>query len=194
MPASKAPRALFLGGTLGGVPGTLLCRGPTAPQPPGSDVGTQCWGPEGTWGEAVLPLRTPVPAAAPFHAPSGTGRVWGSLARVWRGHRNGWDGSVALPPWADPPRPTGSTSSSSLQSNKSVSNTTVSGECAGASVLGVGVEQGPSGAAGLMRAWGAEQHAERPQWSSGGASARPHGLGGQGDAEGTQEGPQGPVS
>lgn len=130
----------------------------------------------------------------PSTAPSGTGRVWGSLARVWRGHRNGWDGSVALPPWADPPRPTGSTSSSSLQSNKSVSNTTVSGECAGASVLGVGVEQGPSGAAGLMRAWGAEQHAERPRWSSGGASARPHGLGGQGDAEGTQEGPQGPVS
>ena len=75
---------------------------------------------------------------------------------------------MALPPWADPACPTGSTSSSSLQSNKSVSNTTVSGECASASVLGVRVEQGASGAVGMMRAWGAEQHTERPRWSSGG--------------------------
>ena len=75
---------------------------------------------------------------------------------------------MALTPWADPACPTGSTSSSSVQSNKSVSNTTVSGECANASVLGVRVEQGASGAAGMMRVWGAEQHTERPRWSSGG--------------------------
>lgn len=41
----------------------------------------------------------------PSTAPSGTGRVWGSLARVWREHRNGWDGSVALPRGLTPRAP-----------------------------------------------------------------------------------------
>ena len=59
---------------------------------------------------------------------------------------------MALPLWADPTPPTGSMSSSSLQSSKSVSNTTVPGEPTSTSVLGVGVEQGPSGTLGLM--WG----------------------------------------